>query len=394
MDRSLPLHGLRILDCSRVLAGPFATMLLADLGGDVVKLEPPGGDESRGWGPPWWGAAEDRRSAYFASVNRNKRSIVVDLRTDAGRDLLDRLADGADLLIHNARPSSAARLGLDSERLRAAHPGLAVAVVGGFSGRDRELPAYDLLAQAMSGLMSVTGEPEGPPQKAGVALLDLLAGLEVAVGALAALLGKARGVGADAPAVEVSLMEASVAALTNVLANHLATGEEPRRWGNAHPNIVPYQSFATRDGYLAIAVGNDAQFARLLEVLGLDAEVRYTTNAERVAAREELVPWLSAAIEGRGRDELVEALRAADVPAGPVASVGEALRDMEAAHGGAWVQEAPPMRLAPDPIRLDGQSAPLRTTPPLLGQHTDAVLAELGVSPEEIAQLRRDGVVG
>ena len=196
-----------------------------------------------------------------------------------GRDLLDRLADGADLLVHNARPSSAARLGLDAERLRAAHPR-----TGGGGGRRllraviAELPAYDLLAQAMSGLMSVTGEPEGPPQKAGVALLDLLAGLELAVGALAALLEGARRRG-DAPAVEVSLMEASVAALTNVLANHLATGEEPRRWGNAHPNIVPYQSFATRDGHLAIAVGNDAQFARLLEVLGLDAEARYATNA-------------------------------------------------------------------------------------------------------------------
>lgn len=392
MDRSLPLHGLRIVDCSRVLAGPFATMLLADLGADVIKLEPPGGDESRGWGPPWWGAPEDRRSAYFGSVNRNKRSIVVDLRTDAGRDLLDRLADGADLLIHNARPSSAVRLGLDADRLRAAHPGLLVAVVGGFSGRDRELPAYDLLAQAMSGLMSVTGEPDGPPQKAGVALLDLLAGLEVAVGALAALLGKARGAG-TAPAVEVSLMEASVAALGNVLANHLATGEEPRRWGNAHPNIVPYQSFATRDGHVAIAVGNDAQFVRLLKVLGLDAEGRYATNAERVAGRQELVAWLSAAAAQRGRDELVEALRAADVPAGPVAGVGEALRSMEAAHDGHWVQEAAPMRLAPDPIRLDGESPPLRGVPPLLGEHTDDVLTELGLSPAEIAALRRDGVV-
>ncbi|HET6820384.1 MAG TPA: CoA transferase, partial [Candidatus Limnocylindria bacterium] len=266
MDTALPLTGLRVIDCSRVLAGPFATMLLADLGADVIKVEPPSGDESRGWGPPWWGDPADRLSAYFASVNRNKRSVVVDLRAGEGRALLSRLADGADLLVHNARPSSAGRLGLDADVLRAAHPDLVVASIGGFAGRDAELPAYDLLAQAMSGLMAITGERDGPPQKVGVAVLDLLAGLELAVGMLATLLGRARGgtAGDGTTTVSVSLMESSVAALTNVLANHLASGREPERWGNEHPNIVPYQVFATDDGHVAVAVGNDAQFARLL----------------------------------------------------------------------------------------------------------------------------------
>ena len=391
MDRSLPLSGLRILDCSRVLAGPFATMLLADLGADVVKLEPPGGDESRGWGPPWWGDPAERRSAYFASVNRNKRSIVVDLRTDAGREVLDRLADGADLLVHNARPSSAARLGLDADRLHAAHPQLVTAAVGGFAARDAELPAYDLLAQAMSGLMSVTGEPDGPPMKVGVAMLDLLAGLELAVGALASLLSRASG-GRPA-AVDVSLMEASVASLTNVLANHLATGEEPARWGNEHPNIVPYQVFATRDGHVAIAVGNDAQFTRLLAALGLTGEPGWSTNAGRLADREAVVRRIAGAVDGHRRDELVAALRSADVPAGPVATVGEAVGSMQAAHDGGWLQSVDDMRLAPGAIRLDGASVPVRLAPPLLGEHTDQVLAEHGLTRGDIRKLRANGVV-
>jgi crotonobetainyl-CoA:carnitine CoA-transferase CaiB-like acyl-CoA transferase len=392
MDRSLPLAGVRIIDCSRVLAGPFATMLLADLGADVVKLEPPAGDESRGWGPPWWGDPAERRSAYFAAVNRNKRSLVVDLRTEGGRALLDRLADGAALLVHNARPASAGRLGLDADALRAAHPDLVVASIGGFAGRDAELPAYDLLAQAMSGLMAITGERDGPPQKVGVAVLDLMAGLELAVGMLATLLGRARGAGGPGT-VSVSLMESSVSALTNVLANHLASGHEPERWGNEHPNIVPYQVFATRDGHVALAVGNDAQFARLLDVLRLAPEERFTTNEGRVGGRMELIPWLAAAIAGRERDELVAALRAADVPAGPVSSVAEALRGMEEAHDGAWLQQAGEMRLAPDPIRLSGEQLPARLSPPTLGQHTDEVLGELGLATGEIARLRAEGVV-
>jgi crotonobetainyl-CoA:carnitine CoA-transferase CaiB-like acyl-CoA transferase len=366
-------------------------MLLADLGADVIKLEPPGGDETRGWGPPWWGEAEERRSAYFASVNRNKRSVVVDLKTQGARAVLDRLAGRADLLVHNARPSSASELGLEADRLAAQHPHLVVASIGGFPGDGpaAERPAYDLLAQAVSGLMAVTGEPDGEPMKVGVALLDLLAGLELAVGALAALLGRRTATGSR---VAVRLVESAVNGLVNVLANQLAGGEEPRRWGNAHPNIVPYQVFEARDGHLAVAVGNDAQFARLLDVLDLAPDSRYATNPGRVAFRGELIPWLAASIQRRGRDELAQALAAADIPAGPVNSVSEALAAMEAAHG-AWVEEVDGIRLAPNPLRLDGRRLPLRRAPPLLGQHTDEVLREAGLSAVEIAELRANGVV-
>jgi crotonobetainyl-CoA:carnitine CoA-transferase CaiB-like acyl-CoA transferase len=367
---SQPLHGIRVIDASRVLAGPFATMLLADLGADVVKVEPPAGDESRGWGPPWWGDPADGLSAYFASVNRNKRSVVLDLQTDGGRSTLHRLLSGADLLVHNYRPATAERLGLAADGLGSRHPDLVVASIGGFPGADADRPAYDLLAQAVSGLMAVTGEPPGRPMKAGVAVLDLLAGLECAVAALGALVGRGR-----ARHVHVDLVEVGVTSLINVLANHLATGAEPARHGNAHPNIAPYQSFEARDGHLVIAVGNDAQFGRLLGVLRLaDADGRYATNRQRVAAQPALAAWLGKPIRERARDELVAALRMADVPAGPVNSVGEAVRAM----GEGWIQRSGRIEMAPSPIIVDGDRAPVRLPPPRLGEHTASVLAELG----------------
>jgi crotonobetainyl-CoA:carnitine CoA-transferase CaiB-like acyl-CoA transferase len=239
--------------------------------------------------------------------------------------------------------------------------------------------------------MSVTGDPDGEPTKAGVAVLDLIAGLELAVGALAALVGRRS---TQVRSVEVGLVEAGVTSLVNVLANHLASGEEPRRQGNAHPNIVPYESFRTSDGHLAIAVGNDAQFAALLGVLGLsDTDGRYTTNPARVTHRAALVPWLAEAIGRRGRDELAEALVANGVPAGPLLSVSGALEEMETAHGGAWLQETRGIRLAPSPLRLDGRRASVRRPPPTPGEHTSEILTELGLSAEAIDRLRADAVV-
>jgi glutaryl-CoA transferase len=395
MDSALPLAGIRVLDCSRVYAGPIASMLLGDLGAEVWKLEPPNGDETRGWGPPYWGDPAGRRSAYFASINRNKRSLVVNLKTDAGRALLDRLAATCDVLLHNYQPLVAADLGLDSDRLRSAHPHLVVATIGGFPGDGDagERPAYDLVAQAFSGLMSVTGDAYGGPMKVGVALLDLTAGLQAAIGALAGLVARERGRAGGLHA-SVSLIESGVASLTNVLGHHLATGDEPRRWGTGHPDIVPYQVFAARDGHLVVAVGNDAQFARLLAVLDVELDSRFARNEDRIAGREELVPMLAVRIGEWSRDELVTALTEADVPAGPVNSVSEALAAMEAAHDGKWTQSDDGIRLAPVPIRIDGRRLPLRAAPPRLGEDTDEILVEAGLSADEIAALRAAEVIG
>lgn len=396
-----PLVGVTVLDCSRVFAGPYATMLLADLGADVWKLEPPGGDETRGWGPPFWGDPADGRSAYFAAVNRNKRSLVVNLQTDAGRSILDRLAARADLLMHNYQPSVAARLGLAPDRLRSVHPHLVVAAVGGFPGIGElaERPAYDLVAQAWSGQMAVTGQPDGGMVKIGVGLLDLLAGLEAGMAALAGLLARERGRAGAAPGggsaaqASVSLVEAAVAGLANVLGYHLATGEEPRRWGTGHPDIVPYQVFAARDGHVVVAVGNDAQFARLCTLLGVVSEPEWATNPGRVVRREAVLAALTPRIAQWRRDELLAAMTAVDVPGGPVHNVGEALAAMRQAEPD-WIVTLDGVPMPASPILVDGGRLPARLPPPRLGEHTDQILAEIGLEPEEIASLHAAGAVG
>jgi len=397
---ALPLEGVTVLDCSRVLAGPHATMLLADLGADVWKLEPPTGDETRTWGPPFWGDPADGRSAYFAAVNRNKRSVVVDLRTDAGRELLDRLATRADLLMHNYLPSAAAMLGLDPDRLRERHSHLVVSAVRGFPGTGAlaERPAYDLVAQAWSGHMAVTGEPGGGPIKIGVGLLDILAGLEAAVAAMAGLAAHERrshdpgGAGAPAAQASVSLVEAAVAGLSNVLGYYLATGEEPRRWGTGHPDIVPYQVFAARDGHVVVAVGNDGQFARLCEILGVEPRPEWATNPGRIPRREEVLGALAPRIVEWRRDDLVAAMIAADVPGGPVHGVGEAASAMLEVEPD-WITTLEGVRLPASPIRVDGSRLPIRRPPPRLGEHTDEILREIGLSHTDIAALRAEGVV-
>ena len=388
-----PLSRIKVIDCSRVLAAPFATMLLADLGADVIKLEPPGGDETRTWGPPFWGAASEGVSAYFSSVNRNKRSVGIDLRTPSGQQLLTDLLRTSDVLVHNYLPSSAGRLGFDAQTLQRRHPRLIVANVAGFpdDGGSRDRPAYDLLAQAVSGLMSITGEPAGQPTKVGVAVLDLLAGLELAVGVLATLVGRDL-VGASS--VSVGLVETGVTSLANVLASHLATGEDPARYGNAHANIAPYEVFSTRGGHVAIAVGNDAQFGRLLGALGLaDDAGRFASNPLRVEARSELAGWLGGVVAGWDRDSLITALLAADVPAGPVLSVTEAVNAINEGGQRPWIEVRDGIRLAPNPIRLGGARLGVRMGPPKLGQHTDEVLTELGLTQTAIADLRADRIV-
>ena len=403
MTGRLPLEGVTVLDCSRVFAGPHATMLLADMGADVWKVEPPAGDETRGWGPPFWGDPADGRSAYFAAVNRNKRSVVVNLKTDAGREILDRLAARSDLLMHNYLPSIAAKLGLAPERLRERHPHLVVSTVRGFPGEGAlaERPAYDLVAQAWSGQMAVTGDPDGGPIKIGVGLLDLLSGLEAVVAALAGLAAREHdrrvsvvpaGGEPPAPHASVSLVEAAVSGLGNVLGYYLATGEEPRRWGTGHPDIVPYQVFAARDGHVVVAVGNDGQFARFCTLLGIEPRPEWATNPGRIPRRDDVLAELAPRIAEWRRDDLLAAMIANDVPGGPVHSVGEAAAAMREIEPD-WITTIDGVQLPASPIRIDGGRLPIRRPPPRLGEHTDEILGLVGFTPEALTALRAEGVI-
>ncbi len=402
------LTGVRVLDLSRVLAGPWCTQTLADLGAEVIKIERPGaGDDTRGWGPPFLKDRQGRDTtdaAYFLGANRNKRSVTIDIARPEGQALVRQLADGCDVLVENFKVGDMARYGLDAASLRQRCPRLVYCSITGFgqTGPYRERAGYDYAVQGLGGLMSVTGErddlPGGGPQKVGVAVADLFTGMYATVAVLAALRHRdTTGIG---QVVDMALLDTQVAMLANLGASYLVTGKAPRRAGNAHQNIVPYQVFEVADGHLILAVGNDGQFRRFCAVAGcseLAADSRFARNADRVRHRELLVPLLAARLRTRPRAEWLAALEAATVPCGPINDLDEVFADPQVQARGMTLQTVHPhtdaLKLVASPMKLSATPVQLRRPPPLLGEHTDEVLAEVGIGAVERERLRGLGVI-
>jgi glutaryl-CoA transferase len=393
-----PLDGIRVLDLTRVLAGPYCTMFLGDLGAEVVKVEQPGvGDDTRGWGPPFTGG----ESAYFLCVNRNKKSVTVDLKSKEGVALLRRLAERADVLIENFRPGTMERLGLGEQELRAINPKLIYASLSGFGadGPMSDAPGYDLIVQAWGGLMSITGQADGEPSKVGVAIIDLVAGLMLGKSIAAALFAREKlGVGQK---IDTSLLEAEVACLINVGSNYLVEGNMPQRWGNAHPSIVPYQSFKTADGYLVIGVASEGIWRRFCQAIGRAEwadDSRFEKNSNRVENRSLLIGLLAEIFLSRSTDEWLKLLNSAEVPCAPVQTVDQVFKAPQVLHREMLVRVEHPtagtVRMAGIPVKFSLTPASVRLPPPLLGQHNEEVLESwLGMNDKEISELKRKTVI-
>ena len=401
------LSHIRVLDLSRVLAAPWATQILGDLGAEVIKIEKPGeGDETRLFGPPFLTNPDGSRgdAAYFLTTNRNKKSVTVDMAKPEGQALIKRLARRAHIVVENFKTGSLAKYGLDYESLKAENPALIYCSLTGFghTGPYKDKAGYDYVIQGMGGLMSVTGqkdgEPGAEPMKVGVAVSDLVTGLYTAIAILAAVIHQSRT--GEGQSIDMALFDAQAAGLANQAMNYLAGGVVPGRLGNAHPNIVPYQVFATADGHLILATSNDAQFRRFAKVAGLESmasDPRYATNAERVAHREEVVGMLKPIFTTRATATWIADLEAANVPCGPINRVDQVFADPQAIARQLTVsmQHATgPMTLVASPLRLSATPPEYRSAPPLLGEHTNEVLSGvLALSADEISSLRDKGVV-
>ncbi len=392
------LAGLRVIDFSRVLAGPYCTMLLADLGADVIKVEhPQGGDDTRQWGPPWL----DGESAYFLSVNRNKRSLTLNLKHQKGRELAHQLAISADILVENFKVGTMAKYGLDYETLSQQNPGLIYCSISGYgqNGPDRDRAGYDFIVQAEAGLMSIIGPPEGPPYKVGVAIVDITAGMFASHAILAALYSRQQT--GRGQMIDIALLDSQIAWLANVAQNYLVSGQAPKRYGNAHPNIVPYEVFQTSDGYLALGVGNDKQYQRLCDVAGrtdLRDDARFQTNPGRVTFRDELIPKLQEVFRSRPTATWIEQLSAMGIPVGPINDIPTVMQHPPVqARQMVQIIQRPDGKDVPQlgPVaKYSATPARIYRHPPALGEHSQEILRQdLNLADHEIEELILEKVI-
>ena len=399
-----PLTGLRVLDLSRVLAGPWASQTLADLGAEVIKIEKPGeGDDTRGWGPPFLTKPDGSQgdAAYFLSTNRGKKSVCIDMATADGQRLLRQLAEKSDIILENFKVGGLAKYGLDYESLRQVNPKLIYCSITGFgqSGPYANRAGYDFMIQGMGGIMSITGQPDGTagaePMKIGVAFADIFTGLYSAIGILAALQHREKT--GQGQYIDMALLDAQVAVLGNQALNYLVSGKVPGRLGNAHPNIVPYQAFATRDGHIILAVGNDRQFKEFCQIAGIAFDERFATNQSRVEHREELIPQIMAALKSRSTAEWINALEAAAVPCGPINRLDEVFADPQVKARGLGLEltrdDGTKTPSVANPLRFSETPIAYERAAPSLGHDTDEILAQvLGLDASEIAALKHKGV--